>query len=68
MRDVYRTKSGLEIGCMYKRPLRQLNSDEEQIQRALLGIRGPDHMSMALYIIFLVALFTTLALTLGSGR
>lgn len=68
MRDVYRTKTGLEIGCMYQKPMRQLNSDEEQIQRALLGIRGPDHVSMALYIIFLVVLFTTLALTLGSGR
>jgi hypothetical protein len=68
MKDVYRTRTGLEIGCMYQKPMRQLNSDEEQIQRALLGIRGPDHVSMALYIIFLVALFTTLALTLGSGR
>jgi hypothetical protein len=68
MRDVYKTKSGLEIGCMYKRPLRQLNSDEEEIQRVLLGIRGPDHMSMALYIIFLVVLFATLVLTVGSGR
>ena len=68
MRDVYRTKTGIEIGCMYQKPMRQLNSDEEQIQRALLGIRGPDHVSMALYIMFLVALFITLALTLGSGR
>ncbi len=68
MRDVYKTKSGLEIGCMYKRPLRQLNHDEEEIQRVLLGIRGPDHMSMALYIMFLVALFTTLVLTVGSGQ
>ena len=68
MRDVYRTKTGIEIGCMYQKPMRQLNSDEEQIQRALLGIRGPDHVSMALYIIFLVVLFATLALTLGSGQ
>ena len=68
MKDVYKTRTGLEIGCMYQKPMRQLNSDEEQIQRALLGIRGPDHVSMALYIIFLVVLFTTLALTLGSGR
>lgn len=68
MKDVYKTKSGLEIGCMYKRPLRQLNSDEEEIQRALLGMRGPDHVSITLYIIFLVVLFITLALTVGSGR
>ena len=68
MRDVYKTKTGLEIGCMYKRPLRQLNADEEEIQRVLLGIRGPDHMSMTLYIIFLVVVFTTLALTVGSKQ
>jgi len=68
MKDVYRTSTGIEIGCMYKRPTHQLNSDEEEIQRALLGMRGPDHVSIALYIMFLVVLFTTLALTLGSGQ
>ena len=68
MRDVYSTKTGLEIGCMYQKPLRQLNRDEEEIQRVLLGVRGPDHVSMALYTIFLVVLFTTLAMTLGSGQ
>ena len=68
MRDVYRTKTGIEIGCMYQKPLPQLNRDEEEIQRVLLGVRGPDHVSMTLYIIFLVVLFATLALTLGSGQ
>ena len=68
MRDVYRTKTGIEIGGTYQRPLPQLNSDEEEIQRALLGIRGPDQVSIALYIIFLVVLFATLVLTVGSGR
>jgi hypothetical protein len=68
MKDVYRTKTGIEIGCTYQKPLRQLNSDEEEIQKALLGIQGPDHVSIALYIMFLVVLFTTLALTLGSGQ
>jgi hypothetical protein len=68
MRDVYRTKTGIEIGCMYQEPLRQLNSDEEEIQRALLEGGGPDYVSITLYIMFLVVLFTTLALTLGSGR
>jgi hypothetical protein len=68
MRDVYRTKTGIEIGCTYQKPLRQLNSDEEEIQRALLGIQGPDHVSIALYIMFLVVLFITLALTLGGGQ
>jgi hypothetical protein len=68
MKDVYRTKTGIEIGCMYKRPMHQLNSDEEEIQRALLGMRGPDQVSIALYIMFLVVLFITLALTVGGGR
>ena len=68
MKDVYRTSTGIEIGCMYKKPMHQLNSDEEEIQRALLGMRGPDHVSIALYIIFLVVLFATLALTVGSGQ
>ena len=68
MKDVYRTSTGIEIGCMYKKPMHQLNSDEEEIQRALLGMRGPDHVSIALYIMFLVVLFTMLALTLGSGQ
>tara|TARA_R110000868_G_scaffold189664_1_gene432771 strand:+ start:208 stop:414 length:207 start_codon:yes stop_codon:yes gene_type:complete len=68
MKDVYRTSTGIEIGCMYQKPLPQMNSDEEEIQRALLGMRGPDQVSIALYIIFLVVLFITLALTVGSGR
>jgi len=68
MRNVYRTKTGIEIGGTYQKPLPQMNSDEEQIQRALLGMRGPDHVSIALYIIFLVVLFATLVLTVGSGR
>jgi hypothetical protein len=68
MKDVYRTSTGIEIGCMYKKPTHQLNSDEEEIQRALLGMRGPDHVSITLYIIFLVVLFTTLVMTVGSGQ
>jgi hypothetical protein len=68
MKDVYRTKTGIEIGCMYQKPMYQLNPDEEEIQRALLGMRGPDQVSIALYIIFLVVLFITLVMTVGSGR
>lgn len=68
MKNVYRTSTGIEIGCMYKKPLRQLNSDEEEIQRALLGIRGHNRRLMTLYIIFLAVLFATLAMTLGGGR
>jgi len=55
MKNVYRTRTGLEIGCMYQRPMRQLNSDEERIQRVLLNTSGPDHVSMPLYKIFMVA-------------
>jgi len=68
MKDVYKTSTGLEIGCMYQKPLRQLNEEEEEIQRALLGVQGPDYVLITLYIIFLVAFFVTLALTFGSGR
>ena len=68
MRNVYRTKTGIEIGGTYQKPLPQLNSDEEEIQRALLGMRGPDHVSITLYIIFLVVLFATLVMTVGSGQ
>ena len=68
MRNVYKTKTGIEIGGTYQKPLPQLNSDEEQIQRALLGMRGPDHVSITLYIILLVVLLTMLALFIGSGR
>ena len=68
MKDVYRTSTGIEIGCMYQKPMHQLNHDEEEIQRALLGMRGPDHVSIALYIIFLGVLFATLVMTVGSGQ
>ena len=68
MKDVYRTSTGIEIGCMYQKPMHQLNHDEEEIQRALLEMRGPDHVSITLYIIFLVVLFTTLVMTVGSGQ
>ena len=68
MKNVHRTSTGIEIGCTYQRPLPQLNSDEEEIQRALLGMRGPDQVSIALYIMLLVVLLTMLALFIGSGR
>jgi len=68
MKDVYRTSTGIEIGCMYQKPMHQLNHDEEEIQRALLEMRGPDHVSITLYIIFLVVLFTTLVMAVGGGQ
>ena len=68
MKNVHRTSTGIEIGCMYKKPMYQPNAEEEEIQRALLGMRGPDHVSITLYIILLVVLLTMLALFIGSGR
>jgi hypothetical protein len=68
MRNLYKTKTGIEIGCAYQKPLPQLNFDEEIIQRLLLGTGGPYRLSMTRYIMFLVVLFTTLALTLGSRQ
>ena len=53
MKQIYTTKAGIEIGCMYQEPMRQLNPDEERIQRALLNKRGPDSVWVALYKIFL---------------
>ena len=61
----YTTKSGLQIGCMYTPPQRNhMSEDAERIQMALLGIE-PEFsqrrvFGFVAYIIFLVALFTTL--------
>jgi len=68
MKDVYRTSTGVEIGCMYQKPMHQLNHDEEEIQRALLGEHRPDQVWMMLYTMFLVVLFVTLVTAFGSGR
>jgi hypothetical protein len=68
MKDVYRTSTGVEIGCMYQKPMHQLNPDEEEIQRALLGEHRPDQVWMMLYTMFLVVLFVTLVTAFGSGR
>lgn len=57
MKDVYRTKTGVEIGCMYEKPLRQLSHDEEIIQRALLGIRSPNPAYICLYAVLLTLVF-----------
>ena len=59
------TKSGLRIGCMYNPPQRNyMSADAERIQLALLGIE-PEYserrvFGFVAYIIFLMALFTTL--------
>ena len=59
------TKSGLRIGCMYSPPQRNyMSQDAERIQMALLGIE-PEYserrvLGFVVYIIFLMALVTTL--------
>ena len=59
------TKSGLRIGCMYSPPPQNhMSHDAERIQMALLGIE-PEFserkvLGWVAYVIFLVALFTTL--------
>ena len=59
------TKSGLRIGCMYSPPPENhMSHDAEIIQMALLGIE-PEFserkvVGFVAYIIFLMALFTTL--------
>ena len=61
----YTTKSGLRIGCMYSPPPQNdMSHDEEIIQMALLGIESEFSERKVLgwvaYIVFLMALFTTL--------
>lgn len=59
------TKSGLRIGCMYSPPPQNhMSHDAERIQMALLGIE-PEFserkvLGWVAYVVFLVALFTTL--------
>lgn len=66
MKNVYRTKTGIEIGHAYQRPLPPLSDEEELIQRALLHTSGPDSVWSALYKIFLVVLLLLLATYLWS--
>jgi hypothetical protein len=62
MKDVYRTKTGIEIGCMYEKPLPQPTRDEEMIQRVLLGIPLPNRTGMCLYVVLLTLMFAGLAM------
>jgi len=60
----FTTKSGLRIGCMYSPPPQNhMTPDAERIQLALLGIEPELSerrvFGFVLYIIFLVALFST---------
>ena len=61
MKDVYRTKTGIEIGCMYQKPLPQPTQDEEMIQRVLLGIPLPNRTGACLYVVLLTLMFAGLA-------
>ena len=67
MKNVYRTKTGIEIGSKYEKPLPQPTQEEELIQRALLRASGPDSIWSVLYKIFLVVLSLLLAAYLWSG-
>lgn len=62
MKDVYRTKTGIEIGCMYQKPLPQPTREEEIIQRVLLGIPVPSRAGMCLYVVLLTLVFAGLAM------
>ena len=53
MKDLPKTKTGIEIGSKYEKPLPQLTQEEELIQRALLHTSGPDSMWSVLYKMFL---------------
>ena len=68
MKNIYRTSTGIEIGCMYVKPLRQLNQDEEVIQRALLGVRRTNPLAPVLYALFLCGVTAVLSMIIGSGR
>ena len=62
MKNVYRTKTGIEIGCMYQKPLPQPTREEEIIQRVLLGIPVPSRAGMCLYVVLLTLMFAGLAM------
>jgi len=66
MKDLPKTKTGIEIGSKYEKPLPQLTQEEELIQHALLHTSGPDSMWSVLYKIFLVVLSLLLAAYLWS--
>jgi hypothetical protein len=53
MSELYKTKTGIEIGGRYERPLPQPTPEEELIQRALLHAQGPDYVSLVAYVILL---------------
>ena len=67
MKDVYRTKTGVEIGCMYQKPLPLPTREEEIIQRVLLHAQGPDYVSIVTYAVFLCVVFGLAFLLVGSG-
>jgi len=62
MKNVYRTKTGIEIGCMYQKPLPQPTREEEIIQRVLLGMPVPSRRGMCLYVVLLTLMFAGLAM------
>ena len=67
MKDLPKTKTGIEIGSKYEKPLPQPTQEEELIQRALLHASGPDYVSLVLYVILLCVVCGLLFLLVGSG-
>lgn len=53
MKTLYKTKTGIEIGCAYQRPMPRPDADGELIQSVLLYGRRPDSMWSVLYKMFL---------------
>jgi hypothetical protein len=66
MKDLPKTKTGIEIGSKYEKPLPQLTQEEELIQRALLHASGPDYVSIVAYVIFLCVVCGLLFVFVGS--
>ena len=67
MKDLPKTKTGIEIGSKYEKPLPQPTQEEELIQRALLHASGPDYVSLVVYVILLCVVCGLLFLLVGSG-
>jgi hypothetical protein len=67
MRELHKTKTGIEIGSMYQKPMPQPTPEEELIQRALLHTSGPDYVSIVAYVILLCVMCGLLFVLIGSG-
>jgi hypothetical protein len=64
MKTLYKTKTGIEIGRVYQRPMPRPDADAELIQSALLYERGPDSVWMTKCKTFIGVLTSRLATSL----